>query len=90
MKNTLLAFCSVFILLYVCLNTCQAQSRHEETLLQVTPSVTRLLIDSIGQSLTRNYIFPDVAKKMTDYLKDECYFSDAGLYPHQQAHLFRG
>lgn len=71
MKNKLIALCSVFIWQYASLNTCQAQNRQEETSLKVTPVVTRALIDSIWQSLTRNYIFPDTALKMSVYLDQE-------------------
>jgi hypothetical protein len=37
----------------------------------VTPAVTRVLIDSIRQSLYRNYIFPDTALKMIRYVEAE-------------------
>ena len=71
MKNKLIALCSVLICQYACLNTSQAQSRQEEAPLQVTPVITRVLIDSIRQSMDRNYIFPDTARKMTAYLEEE-------------------
>ena len=66
MKNKLIAVCLIF-----CLHTSQAQNRQGEAPLQVSPAVTRVLIDSIRQSMYRNYIFPDTAGKMTAYLEEE-------------------
>ncbi|MBS1662352.1 MAG: S41 family peptidase [Bacteroidetes bacterium] len=39
--------------------------------LQITPAVTRLVIDSLGQVLKHNYVFPDTAAKMAAYLDKE-------------------
>lgn len=71
MKNKLIVFCLVLVWQYACLDNCRAQDRHEDPSLQVTPAITRMLIDSIGQSLYRNYIFPDTAIKMAGYLENE-------------------
>jgi len=71
MKRTIIALC--YIATWVSGNPSmgQAKARPQEPSLQVTPAVTRLLIDSLRQSLYRNYIFPDTALKMTGYVEAE-------------------
>ena len=71
MKNALIVLCLMGVWAFVSPSTCQAQTRPPESSLQVTPAVTRLLIDSIRQSLYRNYIFPDSALKMSRYVEAE-------------------
>src|SRR5215475_12315903 len=67
MKNKWIVLC-LFLLGQL---VSRAQDRREEAPLPITPAITRQLIDSIGQSLYRNYIFPDTAIKMAGYLKEE-------------------
>ena len=43
--------------------------RKKEGSLQITPAITHALIDSLGQALYKNYIFPDTARKMAAYLE---------------------
>jgi retinol-binding protein 3 len=69
MKNNLIALCWFFVWQHACLNTCQAQNRPEEPSLQITPAITRILIDSLGQVLYNHYIFPDTARKWAAYLE---------------------
>jgi len=71
MKNKLIALCSVFVWQCAYLDSSLAQGRPEEAHLQVTPAFTRILIDSLRQSLSRNYIFPDTALKMSASLEQE-------------------
>lgn len=58
-------------LLLLITHICPAQASRPESSLQVTPAVTRLLIDSLKLSMYRNYIFPDSARKMTAYVEAE-------------------
>jgi hypothetical protein len=69
MKNQLIAFCLVLVWQYASLNNCQAQAGPEGVPLQITPAITRALIDSLGQVLYNHYIFPDTARKWTAYLE---------------------
>lgn len=71
MKNALIVLCLIGAWIFTSPSTCQAQTRPQESPLQVTPAVTRLLIDSIRQSLYRNYIFPDSALMMARYVEAE-------------------
>jgi len=49
---------------------CRAQGPGE-TPLPITPAITRVVIDSLGQVLKHNYVFPDTAEKMAAYLDKE-------------------
>lgn len=60
----------LIILLHACVFCCRAQEP-AETQLQITPAVTRLLIDSLGQVLKHHYVFPDTAAKMAAWLDKE-------------------
>jgi hypothetical protein len=71
MKKTLIAICLICVSVFASPSICQAQASRPESSLQVTPAVTRLLIDSLRQSLYRNYIFPDSALKMIRYVEAE-------------------
>jgi len=71
MKNALIVLCVIGVWVFASPSTCLAQTSPPEPSLQVTPAVTRLLIDSIRQSLYRNYIFPDSALKMIRYVEAE-------------------
>lgn len=71
MKNKLIVLCFIAAWVFASPSNCQAQTRPQESSLQVTPAVTRLLIDSLRLSLYRNYIFPDTAMKMTSYVEAE-------------------
>src|SRR5262249_52999831 len=70
MKNR----CPGLILLILCLHAsvcfCRAQGP-EEAQLQITPAITRMVIDSLGQVLMHNYVFPDTAVKMAAYLDEQ-------------------
>lgn len=70
-KKMLIALCLIGVWVFASPSTCQAQAKPPESSLQVTPAVTRLLIDSLRQSLYRNYIFPDTALKMIRYVEAE-------------------
>ena len=54
---------------HACLSVCQAQGGLQDTLLQITPAITRALIDSLRQILYDHYIFPDTARKWAAYLE---------------------
>lgn len=69
MKKKLIPLCLFFVCQYASLRTCQAQGGPESTPLQVTPAITRVLIDSLGQVLYNHYIFPDTARKWVAYLE---------------------
>jgi hypothetical protein len=71
MKKALMALCLIGVWVFASPSTCQAQASASESSLQVTPAVTRLLIDSLRQSLNRNYILPDSALKMIRYVEAE-------------------
>jgi hypothetical protein len=71
MKRSLIALCLIGVCFFESPFACQAQPGPPESSLQVTPAVTRLLIDSLRQSLNRNYIFPDSAMKMIRYVEAE-------------------
>jgi hypothetical protein len=61
------------LLLMVCLHAfffSRAQGPAEKPL-QITPAITRLVIDSLGQALKHNYVFSDTATKMAAYLDKE-------------------
>jgi hypothetical protein len=70
-KKTLIALCLIYVWVFANPCACQAQSSVLQSSIQVTPAVTRLLIDSLWQSLSRNYIFPDSALKMIKYVEAE-------------------
>ncbi|WP_431210256.1 hypothetical protein ACQ86N_30040 [Puia sp. P3] len=65
MKNNWLA-----LILCTTIISSQAQSPQQPTL-QITPAITRTVIDSLGQALKHNYVFPDTAAKMAAYLDNE-------------------
>ena len=69
MTNKLIAICLVFICQCAGLNNCQAQNPPEGAPLQITPAITRTLIDSLGHVLYNHYIFPDTARKWAAYLE---------------------
>ena len=69
MQNKLIAICLVFICHCAGLNNCQAQNPPEGAPLQITPAITRTLIDSLGHVLYNHYIFPDTARKWAAYLE---------------------
>jgi retinol-binding protein 3 len=71
MKKALIALCLIGVWVFASPSASQAQTQPPESSLQVTPAVTRLLIDSLRQSLYRNYIFPDTALKMIRYVEGE-------------------
>ncbi|HUQ67189.1 MAG TPA: hypothetical protein VM101_13590 [Flavitalea sp.] len=71
MKNALIALCLIVVWIFTSPFTCPAQTSPPESRLQVTPAVTRLLIDSLRQSLYRTYVFPDSALKMISYVEAE-------------------
>jgi len=71
MKHIRIVLCLTLICQQACLSACQAQGSQRDEQLQITPAVTSLIIDSIGQVLYRNYVFPDTALKMSAYLKNE-------------------
>jgi hypothetical protein len=71
MKNALIVLGFIGACVFTSHSNCQAQTRPQEPSQQVTPAVTRLLIDSIRQSLYRNYVFPDSALKMARYVEAE-------------------
>lgn len=71
MKNKLIVLCFIGASVVASYSNCQAQTRPQEPALQVTPAVTRLLIDSLRSSLYRNYIYPDTALKMVSYVEAE-------------------
>jgi hypothetical protein len=71
MKIKFLTSCLVVAFFYTWYNPCQAQSGQGTTAVRVTPEFTRSLIDSLGQSLRKYYIFPDTAGKMLTYLVHE-------------------
>jgi hypothetical protein len=69
MKKKFIALCWLFLWQHAFSGGCQAQNQRAAALLQVTPALTHALIDSLGQVLYRNYIFPDTAKKCAAYCK---------------------
>ena len=71
MKNKLIVLCFISVWIFSSPSIGQSQTRQPEPSLQVTPAVTRLLIDSLQSSLYRNYIYPDSALKMTRYVEAE-------------------
>src|SRR5271170_8018800 len=71
MKKCLIALCSVLGWLLASHSSCQAQGEPEDAPIHITPAVTRQLIDSIRQELYKNYIFPDTALKMANYLEEQ-------------------
>jgi retinol-binding protein 3 len=71
MKHLRIAICLTVICQCVCFSTSRARERQQGEPLQITPDITRVIIDSLGQALYRNYVFPDTALKMSAYLKNE-------------------
>jgi hypothetical protein len=71
MKHLRIAICLTVICQFACFSISQAQERLQGDPLQITPDITRVIIDSLGQALYRNYVFPDTALKMSAYLKNE-------------------
>ncbi|OQP44861.1 hypothetical protein A4H97_10915 [Niastella yeongjuensis] len=71
LKKTLIAICLICVWIFASPSICQAQDSRQESSIRVTPAVTRLLIDSLQQSLYRNYIYPDTAAKMIRYVEAE-------------------
>src|SRR5258708_2990822 len=69
MKKKLIPLCLFLVWQHACLHACQAQGGPKGVPLQITPAITRTLIDSLGQALYNNYIFPDTARKMAAYLE---------------------
>jgi hypothetical protein len=69
MKNKPIAIYLVFIYLCAGVHTCEAQGGPGAAPLQITPTITRELIDSLGQVLYDHYIFPDTARKWAAYLE---------------------
>jgi hypothetical protein len=70
MKNKWPRLFLLILWLHASVCFCHAQGP-EATPLQVTPAITRLVIDSLGQVLKHNYVFPDTAVKMVAYLDNE-------------------
>lgn len=70
MKNKWLRLFLLIFWLHASVYLCRAQGP-EGTQLQVTPAITRLVIDSLGQALKHNYVFPDTAAKMAAYIDKE-------------------
>ncbi|MBS1605502.1 MAG: hypothetical protein JST42_22755 [Bacteroidetes bacterium] len=70
MKNTWTGLFLLLFLLHAGVCLCRAQGPAESQL-QITPAVTRLLIDSLGQVLKHHYVFPDTAAKMAAWLDKE-------------------
>ena len=56
--------------LFAIVGFCRAQGL-EAAPLQVTPAITRTVIDSLGQALKHNYVFPDTAAKWAAWLDEE-------------------
>jgi retinol-binding protein 3 len=69
MKKKLIPLCLFLVWQHACLPECQAQSGPQGASLQITPAITRALIDSLGQVLYDHYIFPDTARKWAAYLE---------------------
>ena len=69
MKKKYIVLCWLFLCQHTFISICQAQNQPAAASLQVTPALIHTLIDSLGQVLYRNYIFPDTARKWSTYLK---------------------
>jgi retinol-binding protein 3 len=81
MKNKLIPLCLLLICQYAFAQNPSAQktpaknapAQNPQTAppppLQITPALTHALIDTLGQVLYKNYIFPDTAKKWAAYLE---------------------
>jgi hypothetical protein len=69
MKNKLIAIYLVFVCQCAGLHTCEAQGGPPGAPLQITPAITRALIDSLGRVLYDRYIFPDTARKWAAFLE---------------------
>jgi hypothetical protein len=73
MKNKWPRLFLLVLLQYFGVFCCRAQGPEgpREAQLQVTPAVIRTVIDSLGQALKHNYVFPDTAAKMAAYVDRE-------------------
>jgi hypothetical protein len=60
----------LFLLFLMHFTVVQAQ-HPDEPQLQITPSITRTVIDSLGQVLKQHYVFPDTAAKWFAYIDNE-------------------
>jgi len=73
MKNKIAGLFLLILFLHAGIGLCRAQGPQGpgEAPLQVTPAITRIVIDSLSQALKHNYVFPDTAAKMAAYLDNE-------------------